>query len=86
MEWGLRKADEMGLETYINATEAGIPLYEASGFLKAGKIDFIAEKDKPSQLWKELREQLLPFSFWPMWRPVNGKMPPGRQAPWDSTA
>ena len=26
MAWGIRKADELGLESYIDATEAGVPL------------------------------------------------------------
>ena len=34
----------MGLETYIDATEAGTPLYEAWSFAKASRVDFDAFK------------------------------------------
>jgi hypothetical protein len=30
--WGLQKADELGLPTYLEATSEGKPLYERFGF------------------------------------------------------
>ena len=82
MAWGIDKADEMSLECYIDATEAGVPLYEACGFVKASKVDFNASKDEPSPHWKELQAELLPFAFWPMWRPVRGKFKKETVEPW----
>ena len=38
MAWGINKADEMGLESYIDATEAGMPLYETCGYTKASRL------------------------------------------------
>lgn len=76
----------MGLETYIDATEAGIPLCEACGFVKASRVDFDAFKREPSQQWKDLREELLPFSFWPMWRPVRGMNGDYEVKPWEQRA
>ena len=76
----------MGLETYIDATEVGIPLFEACGFVKASRVDIDASKDEPSQQWKELREKLLPFSFWPMWRPVRGMNNDHKVKPWEQVA
>ncbi|MCJ1310348.1 hypothetical protein MMC25_004012 [Agyrium rufum] len=70
LQWGLSKADEMGLESYIDATADGKPFYQALGFTAADKVDFSIPKPNPRQ--KELAEYLLPFSFWPMWRPVRG--------------
>lgn len=83
MAWGIEKADELGLESYIDATEAGIPLYETCGYAKASKVDLDASKDEASQQWIELREKLLPFSFWPMWRPAGGTSEMGASKPWD---
>ncbi len=76
----------MGLETYIDATEAGIPVYEASGFVRAPRVDFDASRDEPSQQWRDLREELLPFSFWPMWRPVGGIHDEHKVKPWEQVA
>ena len=82
MAWGVNKADEMGLESYIDATEAGIPLYEMCGYVKASRVDFNASKDEPSPQWNKLQEELLPFAFWPMWRPVGGKFGHDTMEPW----
>jgi len=38
MEWGLKKADELGFESYLDATNVGIPLYETHGFVKAAEL------------------------------------------------
>ena len=86
MAWGIKKADEMGLESYIDATEAGVPLYETCGYVKGSKVNFDASKDKVSQEWRELRGELLPFSFWPMWRPVGGKFEKDAIRPWEQVA
>jgi len=85
MAWGIKKADELGFESYIDATEAGIPLYEMCGYAKASRVDFDASKDEASQQWRELREELLPFSFWPMWRPVGGIFK-DTMRPWEQVA
>ena len=76
----------MGLESYIDATDQGIPLYEKCGYFKASGVDFVAEKDDPSPQWKQLQRELLPFTFWPMWRPVGGKLSAGTKKPWVSVA
>ena len=86
MAWGINKADEMGLESYIDATEAGVPLYETFGYVKASRIDFEAPKDEPSPLWKKLQAELLPFAFWPMWRPVGGRYERDTMEPWKQMA
>ncbi|KAG7005853.1 hypothetical protein G7Y79_00017g042350 [Physcia stellaris] len=83
LSWGIEKADELGLESYIDATDQGIPLYEAHGYVKAAGVNFHAEQEKRSPRWHELRGVLLPFTFWPMWRPAGGKFENGTGPPWD---
>lgn len=73
----------MGLESYIDATDQGVPLYEAYGYVKAAGVSFHAEQEKPSQRWDELRRELLPVTTWPMWRPAGGKFVYGTRPPWD---
>ena len=82
MAWGIEKADEMGLESYVDATEAGVHLYETFGYVKASRVDFNASKENPSPQWKALQAELLPFSFWPMWRPVGFKFEGDTVEPW----
>ena len=36
MDWGLKMADERGLEAWLDASEFGAPLYEKYGFRKIG--------------------------------------------------
>ena len=83
MAWGLEKADEMGLECYIDATSEGVPLYETFGFLKGSKIDFIPPNGSNNTEWQQLKQELTPFSFWPMWRPVKGLSRDDESAPWE---
>ena len=82
--WGLERADENKFETHTDATEECVLLYEACGFVKGSSLEFSAEKNDPSERWKELQGELLPFSWWPMWRPVGGHVEPETTVlPWD---
>lgn len=84
VDWGLERADQKRFETYLDATEEGRPLYQACGFEKADRVDLSAPRRDPSKRWKELQSELLPFSFWPMWRPVSGHVEPGTtMKPWE---
>ena len=85
VDWGLEKADRKGYETYIDATEDGTFLYEACGYVKIDEVEFSAPKANPSQRWKKLQDELLPFRWWPMWRPAGGHIEPGTTTrPWES--
>ncbi|PNS20578.1 hypothetical protein CAC42_305 [Sphaceloma murrayae] len=44
MRWGLRKADDLGVPAYLEASEAGRRLYEQSGFEAKGYLDWDAKK------------------------------------------
>ena len=74
MEWGTKKADELGLTSYIESTESGRPLYEAQGFYVEGDIDLDATTDNPSEEFTRMREKLgCPIHGWFMRRPSPGK-------------
>jgi GNAT superfamily N-acetyltransferase len=74
MEWGIKKADELGLPSYIEATDIGLRLYEASGFKVEGDIDLDATAENPSEEFTRLREKLrCPIHGWFMRRPKHGK-------------
>ena len=53
----------MGFESYMDATEAGVLLYETCGYVKGSRVDLDASKDEVGRQWRELREELLPFPF-----------------------
>lgn len=73
MDWGTKKADELGLPCYIEATEFGLKFYEANGFKIAGDIDLDASADNPSEDFTLIREKLgCPIHGWFMRRPKHG--------------
>ena len=85
MNWGVARADELEVEAYIDATAEGKPLYEAYGFVAAKRLDFQLDKHSASPTRRSMEQQLLPFSFWPMWRPISGKSTTANpKKPWDS--
>lgn len=74
MEWGIKKADELGLPSYIEATDIGLKLYEAYGFKVEGELDLDATTENPSEEFTKLREKLgCPIHGWFMRRPKYGK-------------
>jgi hypothetical protein len=74
MEWGIKKADELGLPSYIEARDIGRGFYEAFGFKVEGDIDLDATKENPSEEFIRERERLgCPIHGWFMRRPTYGK-------------
>lgn len=69
MDWGIKKANEMGVEMWLDATIYGIQLYKNYGFVK---------NHEPNAEWKRLEEELTPMTMWPMWRPATGPYEEGK--------
>lgn len=73
MAWGLKQVDDMGLESYIEATEEGRRLYERNGYQVVARVEVDMEgKGDGEENWKTLERRLLPCGFYAMWRPVGG--------------
>ncbi|KAL4797286.1 hypothetical protein BDV19DRAFT_51702 [Aspergillus venezuelensis] len=77
MDWGLKIADERGLEAWLDASEFGAPLYEKYGFRKIGVNPVrpvpgrnLSEEEK--EVWEDCERDLLPIEYTVMWRPVKG--------------
>ena len=70
MQWGLDRADELGLESYIEATKEGKPCYEAFGFKAIDKNEFRARESTDRER-KEVEKHLLPFEWWSMYKPAK---------------
>lgn len=78
VEWGVRKADELGLETYVESSAMARRLYESHGFVHVDTVirEFRSLRSKPS-------EELMAMPTAIMWRPVGGKYEKGKTViPW----
>jgi hypothetical protein len=74
MAWGTKKADDLGLECFVESTEDGRGLYEAHGFKVYGDINLDAKPEEPNAEFTALTKELeLPLHGWFMWRPKDGK-------------
>lgn len=85
MKWGLDKADAIGLDSFVEATEAGYELYKAAGFVTVDDFRADAKTETPTEEWKRLKGELkFPMHGYIMWRPPGGKYEKGHtKFPWE---
>ncbi|KAK9239687.1 GNAT family acetyltransferase [Lipomyces kononenkoae] len=88
LNWGLSKADKLGLESWLDASVFGFSLYQSVGFLTYGSnnvrvempADYSAEQKAE---WEHYKKILLPIEHAVMWRPAGGKFIIGKTiTPW----
>lgn len=72
MAWGLKRTDELGLESYIEATAAGRKLYERCGYRVVARVDVNISRNDRGEAWRSLEDRILPSGYDSMWRSVNG--------------
>lgn len=60
MEWGIKKADELGVDAFVEATETGKLLYEKYGFIIYYKVVVNTIIENPSLAWRTLEKELPP--------------------------
>ncbi|KAL9625351.1 MAG: hypothetical protein Q9160_000414 [Pyrenula sp. 1 TL-2023] len=86
MKWGTERADQMGISSFVEATDLGEPLYRAAGFVTSHEFTFDASPDKPDEEWQSWRRKLqLPMHGFFMWRPIGGTWIKGEtQFPWSA--
>ena len=72
MGWGVQEADKRGVDAYVDATDQGRPLYAKYGFVADAPREFTLEKLPNTPRRKDLEEQLIPFTWWPMYRFARG--------------
>lgn len=51
MRWGLKKADEHGLEAFLEASPEAVPLYERLGFKEADRTDTFIKNERVDGVW-----------------------------------
>ncbi|KAI1357839.1 acyl-CoA N-acyltransferase [Xylaria arbuscula] len=77
MNWGMKKADEMGVEMFLDSTPVGKPLYEANGFQVVEKTVIVPQTENPDSDWKEAEAKIGHSEWWLMWRPAGGNYEEG---------
>ncbi|KAL8669398.1 MAG: hypothetical protein Q9168_006010 [Polycauliona sp. 1 TL-2023] len=58
INWGVKEADRLNLESFIEATDLGKLAYEACGFVYAGTNYMESAKRNASPEWKELEREM----------------------------
>jgi len=89
VRWGTARADEVGLESWIEASGLGRPLYVKHGYiavsettLKLQQPEGLSEND--AKEWKRMDEEILPVHCVTMWRPKGGRYIEGETVkPWE---
>ena len=84
MKWGMDKAKEMNVETFVEATDPGKPLYEKFGL----RVMYVAHLDgnnpDASDEWRKMASELLPMHYYFMWKPAEGVYEEGKTVvPWE---
>lgn len=84
MHWGLARADELGLESLVEATTAGRWLYEKVGYRYLLTLNIDPDKKNAGPVWRAHAHMFgNATNLAMMWRPKNGDWS-GPQTPWDA--
>ena len=85
MNVGTLRADELGLECWMEASFMGKALYKHHGFLSLLQVQFDMEREDATAVWRKCVHELSPAPFSAMWRPRGGgcKQDEPVLLPWD---
>ncbi|KAH9894585.1 acyl-CoA N-acyltransferase [Xylariomycetidae sp. FL2044] len=84
LNWGMDKADEMGVEMFLDSTPVGKPLYEANKFQVVAETVIVPHTEDPDDAWRKAEEKIGHPTWHLMWRPVRGQFEPGVTVrPWE---
>jgi hypothetical protein len=73
MKVGILRADDLNLESWMEASTMGKPLYEKHGFQPLLKLDFDNERPDAGDEWRKCAHELTPPPIFAMWRPKRGQ-------------
>ena len=81
----MNQARERNLETFIEGTDIGRPLYESFG-LRVMYVDHLdSYRRNPSDEWRKLEHEILPQHWYFMWKPKDGVYEEGKTVvPWET--
>ena len=83
MDWGNRKADEMGVEAFVESTHIGRPFYESCEFITMNEFELNPTPPQNTEELRKLQRDLRCIGYF-MWRPIGGKFEKGTtKIPWE---
>ncbi|KAI1374519.1 hypothetical protein F4677DRAFT_447156 [Hypoxylon crocopeplum] len=69
LQWGTKKADELGLDAFVESTEMARSAYEKHGFYVIGDLNMDAQLENPTEEFTAMRQHLgCPIHGWVMKR------------------
>ncbi|KAF2815720.1 acyl-CoA N-acyltransferase [Mytilinidion resinicola] len=83
INWGVKKADEMGVETVIESVPYAVPAYEHCGFECVEEVPLDFAIPNPSEKWEEWQRE--DHRAYLMWRPVGKDYGEGDKTPWEKS-
>ena len=87
LQWGHKRVDAWGYETFIESGPLGRWLFEGYGYVKVMGLHIDCERKNPSEEWERLVRECRPPGILLLWRPPKGvwdeTVPEG---PWVVTA
>ena len=82
MDWGIAKVDELGIESFIEASPLGRSLYEKWGYQTVMKLGFFIPSGKRED-WNKYAHEMMIQDWFAMWRPKGGTVGEGEKSrPW----
>jgi predicted N-acetyltransferase YhbS len=72
MKAGIKKADNLNLECWLEGSDMGKPLYEKFGFQSLLKVAFDTELSGATDEWRRCAHEMTPAAVFAMWRPRQG--------------
>lgn len=72
MNWGVGKADDLGVQSFIEATEVGKELYEKYGFVLVSIDTVDTNIPDPSEDWKDMERRFKANPWWVGFRARKG--------------
>lgn len=81
MEWGLKKADELGVEMWIDSTPFGLPLYKKHGLVVVRETVLEPKTEHPDDEWNRIKDEFGRVVVTNLWRPAYGKLREGQAIP-----
>jgi GNAT superfamily N-acetyltransferase len=63
MSWGVKKADEMRVESFLESTLIGKHLYEKFGFVVVTTEEAQTDSKDASEKWRQLEEMYMPYRW-----------------------
>lgn len=73
MDIGIKQADTLDLECWLEASAMGKPLYEKYAYQSLFKLAWDTDRRDASDEWRKCVSEMTPDSYFVMWRPKQSQ-------------